>query len=167
MRPRWDFLRGLFSCEKDTGDNPSPLFTEKEYAAQFRTEGLKFCGAFKLYQDGSLLLIHNDPSSPLYGLEEWSDGKQNRVKLFDVEWKDSETDLFVTKLCRAFTIIEEPISQEGEEEINGSKCKMKYYQTSQAFAYLWQDEKSGEPIRFQYQEQGFQLEIDFQSDTIK
>lgn len=151
------------SCSKDT-KNEQPIFfrSETEYFIGFKTLGTQTKAKLFFDQEGALHLLHQDSSSPLFGLEEIFGKDGVKSHFYELEFENLPYSGGVNTVYRAVSVIQNHpcIRRETDQEITTY-----LYQTDQMDFSFTFAEKTLQPIRIYGKDEGVEFDINFSTEA--
>lgn len=152
-----------FSCSKEPKkDIPIFFADEAPFHIGFKTETTQTKAKLFIDQTGALHLLHEDTSSPLFGLEEIFSEDGVKSHFYELEFENSPYSGGVTTIYRALITIqnEECISKERTKGLTTYNYKTDQMDFSFTFT-----ENTYHPVRIFGKDDGIEFDINFSTDA--
>ncbi len=152
-----------FSCSKSPQKETSPFFGKEEaYHIGFKTETTQAKAKIFFDKQGDFHLLHEDTSSPLFGLEEIFSDDGVKSHFYELEFTNPLYSGGTATVYRALGVIQNE-EKEGEETSKGITTYS--YKTNQMDVSFVFSENNQMPIRIFGKDGGMEFDINFSTEA--
>ena len=154
---------GTISCQKETNNFKEEHFQSgSSYLIDFTIAGYQTNGILSFDSDNNMHFLHDNPDSPLYGMEEYESNGTMYSNYMGIEWQSDEFITSTGQLNRIFHVLREKSAQAEEKDTyDGEEVIKRQYEFDGNTIILLISEKQKIPLLIQTQWNKIDYEISF------